>query len=104
MKDGSKLDLNPQNPPSNSADVQNTPARISITDDGDLHFEKIIHKIGISRSVPDSASSSSRHGRNYTDEGVYRCVVKSAIGVAFSPVITVSVAGKDYCYFSELFF
>ncbi|XP_035710982.1 protogenin isoform X2 [Folsomia candida] len=67
------------------------PSRIQITEDGDLHFEKIIHKIGISRSVLDS-SVYPRHGKNYTDEGEYRCVVKSAIGVVFSPVITVSVA------------
>lgn len=72
------------------------PSRIQITEDGDLHFEKIIHKIGISRSVLDS-SVYPRHGKNYTDEGEYRCVVKSAIGVVFSPVITVSVAGM-YTY------
>lgn len=118
MKDGLKLDLQPStatstnsgqqvnshhhpqqhqsqlqtstqahyNPPSTSASTSSsslqlpTP-RVVITNDGDLHFEKINHKV---------INSGQRH-RNYSDEGDYRCVIKTPLGVVLSAVTSVYV-------------
>jgi hypothetical protein len=103
VKDGSKIDLNPQSP-STISNVQPPQSRIYITDDGDLHFEKIIHKVGVGRSTADlGTNTNSRHGKNYTDEGVYRCAVKSANGMVFSPVITVSIGGMSLVIFFSSF-
>ncbi|CAL8107639.1 unnamed protein product [Orchesella dallaii] len=67
---------------SSSSSTSSTSPRIVITKEGDLHFEKINHKV---------ITSGQRH-RNYSDEGDYRCVVKSPLGVVLSSVISVSVA------------
>lgn len=74
------------NPPSSSASTSSsslqlpTP-RVVITNDGDLHFEKINHKV---------INSGQRH-RNYSDEGDYRCVIKTPLGVVLSAVTSVYV-------------
>ncbi|CAG7726772.1 unnamed protein product [Allacma fusca] len=92
QKDGTRLSLN-----LSSGEQGTSTGRIKLVGH-DLYFEKIVHKIGgwgthaqgttVSSSV---IGGGSRH-RNFSDEGFYRCGVKTPGGVVLSPIIQVVVA------------
>lgn len=78
------------NPPSSSTStssvVPSSTPRVLITSNGDLHFEKINHKV----------INSGQRQRNYSlsDEGDYRCFIKTQLGVVLSAVISVAVSPR----------
>ena len=85
-------------PSSERASSSSSSGRIKLIGN-DLHFEKVVHKVSISNST-GGLSGSSHAGaggreRNYSDEGNYRCVLKTPGGVALSPIIRVDVAGNN---------
>lgn len=75
-------------PPSStsSSSASSTPRIVIIN--RDLHFEKINHKV------------SSLGQNRVSDEGEYRCIIKTNIGLVLGPVVTLQVASGKLEIFS----